>query len=104
MFINDKRTFYREKIHYAQDYDFYLNIISREKIIESLPEPLISVRIYPDTDRIDKKREKQILFSEKSKEFFRQRQIFGKDQYENSIPILYIPLNRVGCSRLMLEL
>lgn len=104
MFINDKRTFYREKIHYAQDYDFYLNIISREKIIESLPEPLISVRIYPDTDRIDKKREKQILFSEKSKEFFRQRQIFGKDQYENFDPnIIYSTDTSLVVSRLMLE-
>lgn len=86
MFVNDKKIRYREKILYGQDYDFYLRLLTENKRIDCLSSALIKFRVYPDSESQNLKREKQILFSEKSLEFYRQRTIFGKDEYSKFDP------------------
>lgn len=104
MFLNDKKTRYREKILYSQDYDLYLRLIAENKKISCLRVPLVKFRVYPISSSQNFKRERQILFSEKSREFHRQRVTFGQDEYEKFDPekLLEIDADIVN-SRIMLE-
>jgi len=104
MFLNDKKTSYREKILYSQDYDLYLRLIAENKKISCLRMPLVKFRVYPISSSQNFKRERQILFSEKSREFHRQRVTFGQDEYEKFDPekLLEIDADIVN-SRIMLE-
>lgn len=104
MFLNDKKTRYREKILYSQDYDLYLRLIAENKKISCLRMPLVKFRVYPISSSQNFKRERQILFSEKSREFHRQRVTFGQDEYEKFDPekLLEIDADIVN-SRIMLE-
>ena len=45
MFKNDGTNFYRGKILYSQDYDFYLNLLTRGKKMANLSEKLVQYRI-----------------------------------------------------------
>jgi glycosyltransferase involved in cell wall biosynthesis len=84
MFRNEGFT-YREKFIYAQDYDFYLILISNGKKISNIFEPLVKYRISPCAISWSKKA-KQDLFSLKANEFYHQRLKNGNDQYENFNP------------------
>jgi len=84
MFRN-KNYLYREKFIYAQDYDLYLNLISRNKNLSNLPEPLIKYRINPNAISWSKKG-KQRLFHDKAIEFYNQKLKYGRDYYERFNP------------------
>jgi len=71
---------YRNKFVYAQDYDLYLNLLTKSKKIVVIPEPLISYRINYDSITV-KKKNQQSLFAQKAKEFYWQREKSGKDKY-----------------------
>lgn len=71
---------YRNKFIYAQDYDFYLRLLSKNKKIAVISEPLISHRISGETISIQKKAQ-QDSFAQKAKEFYKQRKKNGKDKY-----------------------
>ena len=91
MFRNNKQIFYRDKFKYAQDYDLYLRLLSENKRLENIKQPLIKYRINSKSISI-KKLTQQNLFAKKSKKFYKQRIKYGKDNYEgfNSLKILNI--------------
>lgn len=86
MFRNTGEFNYRPKIYLAQDYDLYLNILTSGKKISAISEPLISFRIYSEDKKSLGKKELQILFSDKSREFYWQRINFGSDGYNHFNP------------------
>jgi glycosyltransferase involved in cell wall biosynthesis len=76
---------YREKFVYAQDYDFYLMLLSKDKKVSNLPDPLINYRINPDAISWSKN-SKQKCFALKAKEFYHQRIKYEKDEYDEFNP------------------
>jgi len=85
MFRNEQGIKYRDKISYAQDRDFYLNLLSKNKKLTNIPDILVKYRIH-SSQLSTSKRGQQYLFSEKAKEFYRQREKFGKDEYDKFNP------------------
>lgn len=85
MFRNEKDNFYREKFLYAQDYDFYLILLSKGKHLDNIQEPLIKYRINPEGVSWAKK-SKQKLFEINAREFYHQRLKYGKDEYDSFDP------------------
>ncbi len=80
MFRNEK-IYYREKIYYSEDYDFYLFLISKNKLIANIKDPLIYYRVL-ETSVSRKNTVQQTLFVEKTKEFHYQRLKYGMDRYD----------------------
>jgi len=76
---------YREKFFYAQDYDFYLLLLSKNKNLLNIAEPLNKYRINDGAISWANKG-KQKLFANKAKEFYHQRLKHGKDEYDNFDP------------------
>lgn len=76
---------YREKFVYAQDYDFYLSLLLKNKNLSNIAEPLNK---YSINDRAISwaNKGKQKLFADKAKEFYQQRLKFGKDEYDKFDP------------------
>ena len=72
---------YREKFVYSQDYDFYLTLLSNNKKISNIFEPLIKYRINPNAISWSKK-SKQEYFALKANELYHQRRRYGKDEYD----------------------
>jgi len=82
MFRNDKQTFYREKMWHVEDYDLYLNLLTRNKKIANIKDKIILYRITPNSICITHSR-KQKIFSNIAIKFYNQRMIFGKDKYND---------------------
>jgi glycosyltransferase involved in cell wall biosynthesis len=82
MFKNDGNIFYREKFKYAQDYDFYLNLISSNKVIGNIREPLLKERFITSSITFYK-REQQQFFSELVRQFYFERMKLGNDSYKS---------------------
>lgn len=103
MFRNEEIWFYREKFRYAHDYDFFLNLLSKEKKIINIPNFLIKYRVHSQSITISKKA-KQALFMEKAKEFYLQRVNSGIDNYSEFDPeeILSLDTNK-STNKLVLE-
>jgi|GEM_PF-3744105 len=80
MFRNQTSYFYRDKFIYAQDYDYYLNLLTNGEKLNNVFKPLIKYRINPQGITC-KKLTKQKLFAEKAREFYFQRLISGVDEY-----------------------
>lgn len=76
---------YREKFVYTQDYDFYLRLLSSNKKISNIPQPLIKYRINPSAISWSKQ-SKQKYFALKAKEFYYQRLKYGEDEYNEFDP------------------
>ena len=74
------RMFYREKFYYAQDYDFYLRLISQGKNIVNYPETLLNFRVSENSISSNKFRQ-QVYFAYFAKKFYQQRILLGKDRY-----------------------
>lgn len=91
MFRNDRKTFYREKFLYGQDYDFYLTLLSRCKKLANLKKTLYNLRVGSSAiSRLHGK--SQFLFGKKAKEFYLERLKFKKDSYANFNPKKLIKL------------
>lgn len=88
MFRNEGKAFYREKFKYAQDYDFYLCLLSKGKQFANIPDVLIKYRIGKTSISV-KKNAHQRLFAQKANSFYRERVKSGRDTYvafdENTI-------------------
>lgn len=95
MFRNQTSYFYRDKFIYAQDYDYYLNLLTNNEKMNNIFKPLIKYRINPQGITC-KKLTKQKLFAEKAREFYFQRLINGVDEYSLFEPneILNIDVGR----------
>lgn len=103
MFRNHKSCFYREKFIYAQDYDFYLNLISSGEHLNNIFRPLIKYRIN-NQGITWKEKSKQKLFANKARDFYHQRLSKEIDEYEtfNPIEILNLDANN-STNRIVLE-
>jgi glycosyltransferase involved in cell wall biosynthesis len=85
MFRNSGEYFYREKMTYTEDNDLYLRFLSDGKKIANIPILLVKYRRSPNSTSFSK-RGKQMLFSQKAREFYFQRQKYGKDEYNSFKP------------------
>lgn len=93
MFRNDKKTFYREKFIYGQDYDLYLTLLSRCKNLANLKKTLYNLRVGSSAiSRIHGK--SQFLFGKKAREFYLERLRFKKDSYDKFNPEKIIKLGK----------
>ncbi len=95
MFRNEKNIFYREKMHFVEDYDLYLLLLSKNKRLLNLPFYLLKYRIRENSINIEKAG-KQVLFNQRAKEFYKQRLKSTNDEYEyfNPKEILKINVNK----------
>jgi len=84
-FRHDKKTFYREKFVYSQDYDFYLLLLSRGKKLANMKEILYNYRLS-DSAITSRHGKAQFLFSRKAREFYLERLKFKKDSYDDFNP------------------
>jgi len=96
MFRNDKKTFYREKFRYSQDYDFYTLLITRGKRIENITQVLAKYRVHKNSTSYSK-RTQQNMLAKKISQFYNQRLKTGKDKYDNFDPekILHINIEQI---------
>lgn len=78
---NIDRFLYREKFTDADEYDVYLRMLSKGKKITNMPDFLIKYRLYQGSTSLQKKFDNQ-FFTDKIKEFYLQRELHGKDEYE----------------------
>jgi glycosyltransferase involved in cell wall biosynthesis len=86
MFRNEGNNFYREKFKYAQDYDFYLCLLSKGKQFANFSEVLIKYRISKSSISIQKNTQ-QRLFTQKANFFYHEREEYNKDSYDFFEPI-----------------
>lgn len=84
MFRNSKEFYYREKFICSEDYDLYLRMLSKGKKLENIPEILIKYRISKNS--FVSTMPHQMFYFKKAKEFYFQREKFGKEGYENLSP------------------
>lgn len=85
MFRNNTKIRYREKIYFAQDVDFFLQLMSAGKKLSNIKEVLLHYRVH-NTQTSMEKRNKQLLFAKKASEFYKERIKFGKDSYNKFDP------------------
>lgn len=84
------KNFYREKIRYCEDYDFYLRIMTDHLKMANLEECLLEYRILDKS--MSRKQDKVIknLFINKAKEFYYERLETGTDSYDLFDPKDYL--------------
>jgi len=85
MFRNDRKTYYREKASYGEDYDLWMVLLSRGKRMVLLPDIVIKYRVHPKSITSSRYR-KQRMFGEKAVEWYYERKKFGKDSYDKFDP------------------
>lgn len=74
--------FYREKFKTAQDFDFYLTLLSAGKKFANLNEVLLHYRMS-DQSISGTKRRQQIILKELALKFYGERKAQGGDSYES---------------------
>lgn len=95
MYRNDLGLFYRDNILYADDYDFYLRLLSEGRKMANLKELLIYYRRHDRASSV-KNSIFMELFAQKAREFYFQRLKYGKDEYRkfDKIEILNIDFEK----------
>lgn len=88
---------YREKFVYAQDYDFYLGLLSQHKKIEFICQPLTIFR-QDETSLSHRFGYQQIMFAQQAQAFYIQRVNSGRDTYAsfNTQKILNTSLKKIS--------
>jgi len=81
MFRNEGTVCYRDKFRYSQDYDFYLNLLSKKYILGNISEVLLKERIIPSSITYSRKN-KQEYFRIKARQFYFERIKSGSDSYD----------------------
>ena len=83
MFRN-KGYMYRDKFIYAQDYDFYLNALTKGEKLTNMSDHLVKYRVVKTSISIQNKKA-QDFFAEQARLFFKQRKESNnhKDEYCN---------------------
>jgi len=92
MYRNTQEVFYRQKIYFAQDVDFFLQLLTRQKKLTNIKKMLLNYRIHPVQTSMTK-RNKQLLFSKKASEFYMQREVKGRDEYDKFNPEKIFKIN-----------
>jgi len=73
---------YRSKFRYSQDYDLYLNLLSRGKSLENIPGVLLEERFLSSSITYSKRRE-QDYYRDTARKFYFQRVELGRDKYDD---------------------
>lgn len=81
-FRNHHGVFYREKFFVSQDYDFYLNLLTKKLTIENYRQPLIYHRILNEESISNKKLKLQVMLKMIARAFYFERIASGVDSYE----------------------
>lgn len=81
MFRNEGVAGYRAKFKYSQDYDLYLNLLSKDILFGNISDVLLEERILPDSITY-KKRDEQNYYEDMAREFYFERLNTGKDSYD----------------------
>ena len=76
------RFLYRENFETTQDYDFYLNLLSRNKKFSNLKQILFYYRTSDQSVSMTKRR-KQIILKRLALRFYHERVTTGKDSYHH---------------------
>ena len=92
MFRNETKIRYREKIFYAQDVDFFLQLFADGKKLTNIKDVLFHYRVH-DTQTSMEKRNKQLLFAKKAIDFYTEKVRTGKDSYNKFNPGEIFKLN-----------
>ncbi len=92
MFRNTTKIRYREKIYYAQDVDFFLQLMAQGKKLTNIHDILFHYRVHT-TQTSMAKRNKQLLFAKKATEFYYEKIKTGKDNYNQFNPKEILDLN-----------
>ena len=82
MFRNDCELYYREKFKYSQDYDFYLNLISKGKKIGNLKE-VLTWELFSKGSITYSRQNEQKFFEKLARNFYYERLRSGNDSYNN---------------------
>lgn len=87
IFRNHLGLFYRDKVYYSEDYDFYLRMLLKKRSIECLDEVLVNYR-YPTDEPFSRyvRRFYYLQFQHLAKLFFDQFLATGSDGYEDFDP------------------
>ena len=85
MFRNTGGDTYRSKFRYSQDYDFYLNLLSRGIRLGNITDILLKERFMPDSITYAK-RNQQIVFEDLARRFYFERSKYGRDSYSSLSP------------------
>lgn len=82
LFRNNKKTYYRGKMIYCEDYDLFFRLMTEDCKFANINEPLLQYRILPHS--ISRKDCKIIrwLFVEKARAFYLERKVNGLDSYD----------------------
>jgi glycosyltransferase involved in cell wall biosynthesis len=81
MFRNNGGVDYREKFIYSQDYDLYLNLLSKKFILGNIEEVLLKERMVPSSITYASKNEQE-FFRNKARQFYFERMKYGRDSYD----------------------
>ncbi len=83
MFRNEPDLIYRDKLYACEDFDFHLRMLSENRVLHNISEPLLKYRILESS--ISRKGNSFVkrLFLEQAKTFYIQRIKSGQDEYEN---------------------
>lgn len=80
MFRNTGEAGYRKKFKYSQDYDFYLNLLSRNLMLVNIGEVLLKERIIKSSITYSR-REEQEFYKKLAQRFYNERIKSGSDSY-----------------------
>ena len=92
MFRNKTKIRYREKIFYAQDVDFFLQLLADGKKLTNIKDILFYYRVH-NTQTSMQKRNKQLLFAKKAAQFYKEKIKYGTDSYDKFNPNEILKLN-----------
>jgi len=92
MFRNKTKIRYRAKIFYAQDVDFFLQLLADGKKLTNIKDVLFHYRVH-NTKTSMEKRNKQLLFAKKAAQFYKEKIKTGKDGYNQFNPDEIFKLN-----------
>jgi glycosyltransferase involved in cell wall biosynthesis len=102
MFRSTPKIFYREKMLFTEDNDFYLRCLTNNLKIANIPKFLVKYRRLPNSTSFSKKG-LQSLFSLKARDFYYQRKKNGIDSYELFNPNTILSLNNSFTNPIFLE-
>jgi hypothetical protein len=96
MYRNVGNLFYRDKIFYADDYDFFLRLLTEKKKLSNLEYVVTKYRVHKKcSSKLNSA--KMYLFAQKAREFYFQRLKYGRDEYSKFNPEEILNIN-VGTS------
>jgi glycosyltransferase involved in cell wall biosynthesis len=81
MFRSTGENTYRSKFRYSQDYDFYLNLLSRGVRLGNIADVLLKERLISDSITYAK-RDEQAVFEDLARRFYFERLKYGRDSYD----------------------